>query len=96
MLLWFLLRSRQLEACKFRRQHPVGPYIVDFYSAEVRLAVELDGGQHFADHVQKYDACRTSYLEARGIRVLRFTNDQVLGETEAVLEVIQGAIKDGG
>ena len=62
---------------KFRRQHPIGPFIVDFYCASSRLVVELDGGQHFEPGAMLDDERRTRWLSARGIRVLRFTNTEV-------------------
>jgi very-short-patch-repair endonuclease len=67
-LLWRLLRTRQFAGLKFRRQHPVGPYIVDLYCADRRLAVELDGGQHFTVEGLSNDGRRIEYLAARGIR----------------------------
>ena len=88
-LLWRLLRSRQFVGLKFRRQHPVGRYIVDFYCAARRLAVELDGGQHFTIEGQAYDRRRTEYLARREIRVLRFTNNELFENTEGVLELIR-------
>ena len=84
-LLWRLLRSRQVSGAKFRRQHQFGSYILDFYCPECRLVVEVDGGQHALPENTARDAQRTQYLESRGIRVLRFTNLEVLQETEAVL-----------
>lgn len=84
--LWWHLRDRRLGGAKFRRQYPIGPYIVDFVCLDKRLVVELDGGQH-SEQVE-YDAVRTMFLEREGYRVLRFWNDEVLRETEAVLEVI--------
>ena len=89
-LIWRSLRNRTLFECKFRRQYPVGPYIADFVCIEKRLIVELDGGQH-ADNVMQ-DEARTAYLQAEGYRVLRFWNNDVLLQTMAVLEAIQGAI----
>ncbi|WP_199724766.1 endonuclease domain-containing protein [Noviherbaspirillum saxi] len=89
-LMWQLLRNRRLASAKFRRQHPVGRYILDFYCDDKRLAVELDGGQHGEALV--YDQTRDAWLENRGIRVLRFWNNEVLSETEAVLEVIYSAL----
>lgn len=91
-LLWWRLRARQLEGAKFRRQHPVGPYFVDFYCAEHGLAVELDGGQHFSDEGKAYDERRTSYLVARGLRVIRFSNAEVFEELEGVVEAIRQAL----
>ena len=90
--LWRYLRNRGLEGRKFRRQHPVGPYIVDFACLEKRLIIELDGGQHALQ--SEKDAERTEYLESRGFRVLRFWNNQVLKETSAVLEVILSVLAE--
>ena len=91
-LLWHLLRNRHLAGAKFRRQHPVGSYILDFYCAQVKLAIELDGGQHSEAAQQQRDRRRTRMLAAHGIRVLRFWNNEVLAETEAVLETIWNAL----
>jgi very-short-patch-repair endonuclease len=91
-LLWQLLRNRQIVGAKFRRQHPIPPYILDFYCHEHRLAVEIDGGQHNQPLGIKRDRRRTEFLEQQGIRVLRFWNHEVLSETEAVLQVIYDAI----
>ncbi|MDQ1314284.1 MAG: hypothetical protein QG662_393 [Pseudomonadota bacterium] len=88
-LIWGVLRAKRFLGYKFRRQHPVEPYILDFYCDELKLAIELDGGQHAEQ--QPYDAHRTRALEARGIRVLRFWNNDVLTQTEAVLEGIYQA-----
>ena len=92
-LLWAMLRNRRLAGAKFRRQHPVGRFILDFYCADKKLAVELDGGQH-ADAVD-YDQRRDAWLGAQGIHVVRFWNNQVLMETEAVMEVIYGLVTAG-
>ncbi len=85
-LLWSRLRRRQMFGDKFRRQQPLGPYIVDFVCLDKRLIVELDGGQHAEQ--QEYDAERTRWLEEQGFRVLRFWNNQVFDEPESVLRVI--------
>ncbi|WP_349258714.1 endonuclease domain-containing protein [Steroidobacter sp.] len=90
--LWANLRNRRLAGFKFRRQQPLGPYIVDFVCVERKLIVEADGGQH-ADR-REYDDARSEYLERRGYRVLRFWNNDVLLETEAVLEVILKGLLD--
>jgi very-short-patch-repair endonuclease len=87
-LLWCLLRNRQLANAKFRRQHPINGYIADFYCHEHKLVVELDGGQHFTEEGVEKDAHRTKRLNESDIRVLRFSNSQVLIEIEAVLQVI--------
>ncbi|WP_404822494.1 endonuclease domain-containing protein [Noviherbaspirillum aerium] len=93
-LMWKLLRNRRMADAKFRRQHPMGRFILDFFCVEKMLAVELDGGQH-ADAVE-YDHARDAWLRQRGVRVLRFWNNQVLIETEAVMEVIHAALMEGG
>jgi adenine-specific DNA-methyltransferase len=86
--LWYALRDSQL-GVKFRRQHPLGCYVVDFYSEKFKLAVEVDGGQHAES---KADAVRTAWLEAQGCRVLRFWNNDVLGNLPGVLENIRAAL----
>lgn len=91
--LWHALRNRQLLGHKFRRQHPIPPYIVDFVCLERRLVVELDGGQHAEAVV--YDASRTVFLEGLGYRVLRFWNNEVLGNPQAVLEEILQVLSAG-
>jgi very-short-patch-repair endonuclease len=87
--LWQLLRVRRLGGAKFRRQHPVGPYVLDFYCPAARLAIEVDGGQHFAPEGRAQDAVRTDYLKARRIRVLRFTDREALLEREGVIATIE-------
>ena len=94
-LLWRLLRDRRFGGHKFRRQHPVGRYILDFYCQKENLAVELDGGGHADPEQVEYDRERTRYLEGAGIRVVRFWNHEVLKETEAVLERIAGLLESG-
>ena len=84
--LWSKLRKHQLKGHRFRRQHPLGRYIVDFVCLEKLLIIEVDGGQH--NEQQDYDDERTRWLEERGFRVLRFWNNQVLIETDGVLEDI--------
>lgn len=79
-------------AAKFRRQHPIGNYILDFYCHDKKLAIELDGGQHNAEKTRQQDQARTSWLESQGITVLRFWNNDVLVNTESVLEAIYGAV----
>ena len=92
-VLWQHLRRRQLGGFRFRRQHTIGPYIVDFYCFEERVAIEVDGGQH--SRRAAYDAERTSLLESEGVRVLRFWNNQVLGEVEAVKHMILEVLASG-
>ena len=88
--LWRHLRNRQLAGHRFRRQVSVGSYIADFTCLEAKLIVELDGGQH--QEQAAYDARRDWQLEAEGFRVLRFWDNQVFQETQAVLEVILRAL----
>ncbi|MBB2495455.1 endonuclease domain-containing protein [Aquipseudomonas ullengensis] len=83
--LWQHLRNRQLAGCKFRRQFPCPPYVLDFYCAELKLAIELDGGQHFTDEALRRDAQRSEHLQTLGIRVIRFSNLEVLRQLPEVL-----------
>ena len=88
--LWRFLRRKQLIDFKFRRQHPFGDYILDFVCLDAMLVVEVDGGKHGEREAE--DAVRTAYLESAGFRVLRFWNNEVLSDTEAVLGVIWRAL----
>ena len=88
--LWTCLRARQLMGAKFRRQHPIGPFITDFCCVERRLIVELDGGQH-AGQIEA-DQRRTEFIELSGYRVLRFWDNEVLNNIEGVMERICEAL----
>ena len=90
--LWQFLRARQLNETKFRRQYPIGQFVVDFCCPKHRLVVELDGGQH-ATQIQK-DRQRTEVLNQRGYHVLRFWDDEVLKNTEAVLQAIASVMQN--
>jgi len=92
-LLWKHLRMRQLGTFKFRRQQPIGPYIVDFICLEQRLTIELDGGQH-TDQIE-YDEKRSAWLEERGYRVLRYWNHDVLKTPEVVMADILEKLGQG-
>lgn len=85
--LWYYLRNRQFFGLKFRRQYPIGPYIVDFVCLDQKLIIELDGGQHVEQHL--YDSKRTTYLEHFNFRVIRFWNHDVLTRMDIVLEQIR-------
>ena len=85
-LLWGLVRDRRFAGKKFRRQHPIGRYILDFYCHECRLAVELDGGQHNDEETRSRDDRRSRFLREQGVRVVRFWNHDVLLQTDSVLE----------
>jgi len=85
-LLWLALRNGQIGGLKFRRQHPVGPYVVDFYCHAAKLVVEVDGMSH--DEKLASDTQRTKYLEEQGLRVLRVTNEDVMHDLDAVTREI--------
>lgn len=91
--LWKHVRRKQLLGYKFRRQHPIGPYIVDFVCLPQSLVIEIDGGQH-AD--SEYDRFRKQGLARRGFRILRFWNNEVLGNIEGVCEMILRHLGDSG
>ena len=90
--LWQLLRSRQFHGLKFLRQYSVGAYILDFYCPILRLAVELDGGQHNQHDNREYDEIRTVFLNAHGIHVIRFWNNDVLLDPHSVLEKLEESV----
>ena len=87
--LWNLLRNRRLGGLKFRRQRAIGPYVVDFFCNDANLVVELDGESHVGKAEE--DEKRTAWLEENGLRVIRFTNDDVLAHEEAVATAIARA-----
>jgi very-short-patch-repair endonuclease len=91
--LWKHLQSRALDAKKFRRQHGIGPYIVDFYCPECRLVVELDGQPHFEFIADTYEVERAAYLQGLGLRVLRFENRIVFESLDAVLRTIREEVE---
>jgi very-short-patch-repair endonuclease len=88
--LWYELRGKQIKGYKFRRQVTIENYIVDFLSHDLNLIIEVDGGQHAENEI--YDNERTEFLKQRGYKVLRFWNNEVLGDLDAVLEKIYGEI----
>lgn len=90
-VLWRAIRSRNFLAIKFKRQHCIGPYVVDFYAAQYRLIVELDGGQHAIN--REKDDQRTKFLTERGYRVIRFWNNEILKDIQDVLEFIKKEIE---
>jgi very-short-patch-repair endonuclease len=92
--LWKILRNRQLEGIKFRRQFPIGAYILDFYAPEYRIAIEADGGQHYQDKDIGEDSKRTASLSAQGIQILRFSNRDIMQNIEGVCEVILRAVRE--
>lgn len=86
--LWYHLRARRMQGVKFRRQHPIPPYTVDFYCAAAKLVIELDGSQHSVDG----DRVRTDFLERRGLKVIRFDNVDVIQRRDSVLNAIWEAV----
>ena len=82
--LWYYLRAKRTLNLKWRRQHPIPPYVADFYCHQAKLVVELDGGQHEAGH----DSHRTAYIRSQGIEVIRFWNNDALLNTEVVMDEI--------
>ena len=87
-LLWSHLRARRLLGLKFRRQHPVGPYVADFACVEIGLVIELDGGQHAEESAAQKDLDRAQAMATAGFTTQRFWNNEVLQQTAAVLEAI--------
>jgi len=85
-LMWQLLRAKRFMNLKFRRQHVIAPYIVDFYCHELGLVIELDGSQHGTEDAIQYDTERTKFLEALDLSVVRYWNHDVLNRTEMVLD----------
>ena len=84
-ILWQKLRNMQLAGVKFRRQQPLGKYIVDFISFDKKIIIEIDGGQHNEDIIASQDEIRTEFLNGQGFRVIRFWNNEVLNNLEGVL-----------
>ena len=91
-LLWYYIRDKQLDGYKFRRQHPIGPYIVDFACLSKKVLIELDGGHHAEQREQ--DEARDRFLRNEGYRVLRFWNNEVFGNCGGVLEAVRAAVQD--
>jgi very-short-patch-repair endonuclease len=87
--LWSKIRMKQLKGLWFYRQKPLGVYIADFYCPKAKMVIEVDGGQHFTNETVEYDKVRNEYMESIGLKVLRFTNMEVLGNIEGVFEVIE-------
>ena len=90
---WHCLRRKQLGGFRFRRQHPIERFVLDFYCCEAKLAIELDGGQHNEPDARLRDNERTEFLQHRGIRVIRFWNSEVLENLEGVLQKIYAELQ---
>ena len=92
--LWSLLRNRQLTEVKFRRQFPIGRYILDFYSPEFKLGIEADGGQHYENKGKLKDQQRSKELSKLGIRIIRFSDRDILKNLDGVYKMIQQNIEE--
>lgn len=92
--MWQILRSRRFAGFKFRRQHMIAPYIVDFYCHEIKLVIELDGSQHNDPQVQRSDQLRTEFLKSQNITVIRFWNHDVLQQSEQVLNYLWNVVHE--
>jgi very-short-patch-repair endonuclease len=90
--LWHVLRMHRLDNVHFRRQHAIGPYIVDFCAARIKLIIEVDGSQHLDQ--QENDARRTAFLAERGFRVIRFWNAEVMHQIDEVVQAVLEAIAE--
>jgi very-short-patch-repair endonuclease len=92
-VLWLKLRNKQFEGVKFRRQQPLGSYIVDFVSFDNKLVIEIDGGQHNEDSTIEIDRARTDWLKSQGFQVIRFWNNEILENLEGVLIKIKETLE---
>ena len=90
--LWDCMRNCRVAGAKFRRQHPLGRYITDFYCHEARQAIELEGQIHETNDQREYDRVREDFIRAQGIKLLRFTNDEITSELDSVLSRILEAV----
>jgi very-short-patch-repair endonuclease len=90
--LWSRLRAKQFHGLKFRRQHGIGPYIVDFYCPDRSLIIEVDGDVHAEEYRIKKDRQRAAYLHALGLQVIRYTNDDILTNLDGVLEDLETVV----
>ena len=89
IILWSKLKNRQINNRKFRRQHGIGNYIVDFFCPELKLVIEVDGANHsFDEKSEQYDTERKKYIESQGIKVIRFGNNEIKDNLIGVLEVV--------
>ncbi|HVT45783.1 MAG TPA: endonuclease domain-containing protein [Thermoanaerobaculia bacterium] len=93
-ILWAMLRGRRLGRLKFRRQHRIDFFIVDFFCPQLQLAIELDGAPHFTDEGRRNDAIRNRYLEALGIRVIRFENRELIANAWMVEQRIARVVEE--
>ena len=88
-ILWTQLKAHKLNGSKWRKQHPIGPYILDFYCANAKLCIELDGQGHYTFHGSREDNIRTQFLNSKGIRVIRFENRLIWDNLQEVVDIIK-------
>jgi very-short-patch-repair endonuclease len=88
VILWSRLKARQLLGCKFRRQYSVGSFVIDFFSVEIKLGIELDGDSHFQSGAPEYDRKRQRFIESFGITIVRILNTEVYDNLDGVLQMI--------
>jgi very-short-patch-repair endonuclease len=93
-IMWNHLSRRQMSGYKFRRQHSVDQYVLDFYCPELKLAIEIDGDSHFMPGAQEQDKTRQEHIEAFGIRFLRFTNEDVCKNVDGVCQTVYNAVDE--
>lgn len=91
--LWQRLKGKQLAGAKFRRQYSVDEFVLDFYAHSAKLAIEIDGPTHFTEEAKEYDEYRTKYIEHFGIKIVRFTNEDVYRNIEGVTLKIESAVQ---
>ncbi len=84
-ILWFHLKNRHFQSYKFRRQYSIGPYYIDFYCSQLRLGIEVDGGQHYTATGQQYDRIRELYIKGKSITLIRYTNLDIIKNTKMVM-----------
>jgi very-short-patch-repair endonuclease len=92
VMLWSRLKGRQLLKCKFRRQYSVGSFVLDFFSPEIKMGIELDGDSHFQSGVREYDQKRQQFIESFGIKIIRILNIEIYQNLDGVLEMIGHAV----
>ncbi|MBU0577217.1 endonuclease domain-containing protein [Patescibacteria group bacterium] len=88
IFLWNVLKNKQINGLKFRRQYSIGPFVVDFYCPKLKLAIEADGDSHFSEEAYRYDKKRQTYIERYKIKFLRFTNDEIYEFLDGVVQII--------
>ena len=94
--LWSILRNRQVQGVKFRRQFSIGHYVLDFYAPEYELGIEADGGQHYTDIGKEKDEVRTKSLKKSGVELLRFSDYEILNNIEGVFELVEKTLMEKG